>query len=144
MAYLSLLRPCDVVDAQTYAEFCQQKVGTPIPTSVRDVVIMKAQLKKFFDETPGATYQTLVRTLDWCKAKRRRPATCWGVIHNVRWAWADGAVPELNPDPPKDRNLEVQIANALTSETDERWRRMLIGACGVENRRIVYREWSRR
>lgn len=140
MGLLTVLKASDVQDAGSFAGYAQQRLGTSLPCG-RDKVVLNTQLKKFWVSNPRATWEMLGTTIDWCVAKRRRPATPWGVLANFRWAWADGVI-QL-PDV-EDTRTERAITRALEEETDENWRRMLIGAEGIDNRRAIYSAWKTR
>ena len=138
--YLRQYAPDEVIDPESFAAYAQQCIGTPHIT--KDMPAIRRQLKLFFAKNPQATYGTLVRTVDWCRAKKRRPATAMGVISQVRFAWSDGILPELNPHQvTADPGVEYGITMALRTETDTRWRTRLIGASGPDNRRLALVEW---
>jgi hypothetical protein len=132
-AYLHVITPAEVVDARTFAEYAQQTLGTPIPSG-REIAVLQRKANDFFKSSPQATWGTLARTVEWCRAKKRRPALAWGVIAQVRWAWSDGILPELDPRAAVNSTVEYQIEQILETETEERWRDRLVGACGVSGR----------
>lgn len=140
--FLSSTPSSEVRDAWSFARFAQETIGTPIPYG-KDIAVLQRKLNDFFSATPKASWGTLVHTVEYCRAKRKRPALAWGILAQVRWAWAEGILPELDPTAEADTNLEWHIARALETETDPRWRRMLIGACGLENRRATLNAWYR-
>lgn len=142
-SYLYVLTAADVTDARSFAAYAQQCLGTPEPRG-RDIALLQRKLNDFFLATPRATWLTLAHTVEWCRARKRRSATAWGVISHVRWAWSDGLLPELNPQPRVDHNTEYLIELALATESSEMWRDRLIGACGIDNRRAALSAWQMR
>lgn len=137
-----LMSPAEVVDTRTFARYCQQRLGTPMPLK-KDWGLLGLLVKKFFDENPRASWGTLVRTVNWAQAKRRAPAHCRFIFDLVRYAFADKALPELLPDHTdfESRVLEGAIRQAMEQETDPSWRRRLAGASGEEARRNALRDW---
>jgi hypothetical protein len=139
-SYLHYWRPDEVVDAASFTAFCQQQIGTP-PARGNEFKRLLGQLKTFWADNPQADWQTLVRTVVWAKAKRKRLMTCCTILKLVRAAYADGFLPELDPRQQEDEDLEKRISAALAFETDPYWRRRLNLAVGVEARRYVYQVW---
>jgi hypothetical protein len=140
-AWLGIIRPEQVVDPETFATYAQQTLGCPYPP-LRDMILLRTKIKEFFAEKPQADYYTLCRIVQWAKANKRRPAAVWKIPPMWAWAWEDNALPELDPDQLKDKDLERRIALALEVETDPAWRRRLIGSESVEKRREVYDSWK--
>lgn len=140
VSYLQYVEGSEVVDAETFATYCQQKMGIPYPSG-RTMAILKKQSKVFFSKNPTASWQTFVRTVDWCLNHKRRYAEAYGVLSAARFAWRDGYLPELDPTPVVDEQLEHRIENVLKNENDEDWRYRLLTAVGVEARRRVYNAW---
>jgi hypothetical protein len=123
-----------------FAEYVQQKLGVPWPTA-KDMNILRSKIKEFFGHYPKLTYFTLCRIVEWARARHRRYDRVWKVIDAFRYAWKDGALPELDPDR-AETTVEERITAALTVETNPMWRRCLIGAAGVEARRRIIDEWE--
>lgn len=144
MTFLSVLRSTDVVDARSFAEYAQQILGTPIPESPKDLHILNTKTDEFFVQYPSADWRVLAATVDWCRAKRKRPANAWWIVTEVRYAWNDGAIPDLDPRDPVEKSVEYNIELALEKETDPYWQRMLLGSVGAENRREVLAAWRRK
>jgi hypothetical protein len=94
--FLKILDPDDVVDAESFAAYCQQVLGSAYPKA-RDLVILRTKLKDFFAEKPEATYYTLCRVVQWARMKKKRPSDSWKVPDMWKWAWQDGALSELDP-----------------------------------------------
>jgi hypothetical protein len=130
----------DVVDAASFALYAHQLLGTPVPAS-KDMPVLRKKLNEHFAAHPRSDWRTLAALVEWCRAKRRHPALTWAVLANVKWAWSDGALPLLDPVEVPDKRVEFSIDQALRTETDEDWRRMLVGACGLDNRREVMAAW---
>lgn len=142
-----VIQPEDVASARTFTEqvrafarYCQQVVGTPMPTSTQWPALSK-RCKAFFIEYPQADWFTLCRVAQWCRNRKLRVRTTVGLISCFRSAWGDGALPELDPQN-VDLELEREIERALATETDEEWRRRLILARGPGARREALAEWN--
>jgi hypothetical protein len=116
-------------------------LGTPYPTG-KQMAILKRQLKDLFANNKNASYATLVRTVEWCKARKKRPPHSYTLIAWIRYAWADGYLPELDAKAPVDEPLESLITEALEIEADQQWRYKLIGAQGIEARRKIFESWK--
>lgn len=147
MTYLlHQLTPSEVTDVKTFASFANQTIGTSFPRNQREWGQAGKHCSTFFAENPHADWMTLVNTVAWAKAKRRRLATVTALVNSVRWAFADGALPELDPTKRRvvDEYTEEAIWKALDTETDPCWRNMLICANGIENRRLVLHAWRDR
>lgn len=130
----------EVTDARSFANYVQQRLGTPFP-SYANLGRLNKQAKRFFSEYPDTSWATLVRVVEFCKARKRRPAHCYSVMSQIRHAYAAGYLPEMEPRERTDAELEVQITEALKVERDEKWRDRLIASSGVEVRRKVYVAW---
>jgi hypothetical protein len=142
---LRTLNAVDVVDSSSFARYAQQRIGTPMPTSSRDFSILNAKLRDCFVCEPLVTWDSLASLVDWARAKHRRTASAWGLLGLVRYAWKDGILPELDPDPyAVDIGVERQIDAALEQETDEWWQRRLAGAISVDNQRAALKAWRQR
>lgn len=129
-----------MVNAKTFAAYCQQRMGIPIPSG-KNCAVLNKHAKALFDQYPNASWQTLVRTLDWCIGHNRRYAEAYGIVTAVRYAWRDGYLPELDPQKPVDEKLEHQIESALKVEDNEDWRYRLLTSSGIDARRRVFEAW---
>lgn len=143
-----VITPEDVASAKSYAEqlrifarYCQQVVGTPLPPSRQAWAALGQRVKAFFIEYPQADWYTLCRIAQWCRNRKLRIRTTTGLIGCFRSAWADGALPELDPQN-LDLDLEREIERALSEESREEWRRRLIVARGTKARRAALEEWK--
>jgi hypothetical protein len=142
--FLHTLSWAEVVDYRTYARYAQQNLGTPEPIG-REIGLLQKKVNVCFEQNPAASWSTLASLVDWAKAKHRRTATAWGLLGMVRYAWVDGMLPELDPVAmPTDDRVEFGIEAALERETDEWWRRRLIGSVGLDNRRQALVSWRRK
>lgn len=140
MSYIEPIKRTEVVDEASFARYVCQTLGTPYSTK-GDFMMMKKKLKQLREEMPQVTWSTLVGTVDWARAKRKHPPFAANVIDMVRYAFADGYLPELDPNnQERDERLESGIHEALQVETDEEWRRRLSGSFG-KGRKEVYAQW---
>lgn len=132
----------DQIDtAEEFANYCQQRMGIPYPTG-KGMATLKRNAKLFFKQNPNATWGTLVRTVDWCRNNNRRVANAYSIIPMVRYAWAKGALPELDARNVTNDELEAKILEALQVEKDQWWRDRLQAAVGVSARSQVYEDWQ--
>ncbi len=138
--YFGTLTREEVDSPEKFAEYCQQRLGTPYPTG-KDIAALKRYMKAFFKQNPQANYGTLIRTVDWCKNNRKRVPNASGIIGKVRFAWRDGYLPELDPVEQTDDSLEVLIAQAVESETDPWWKDRLTGGRTHKARQEIYESW---
>lgn len=139
MNVLHILRPEEVVDLDSFAVYCSQQLGTPPTTKVKDMIVYRKQMNRFLEANPQMSLRLLVRVVGWAKAKKKRPAYAHTVTCYVPWAFADGALPELQ-EAALDEDTEQAIEAALAVETDERARRMLDLAVGPM-RRVALDNW---
>jgi hypothetical protein len=123
-----------------FAEYVQQKLGVPWPTQ-KDFAILRHKITEFFEHYPRLNYFTLCRVVDWARSRHRRYDRVWKVVDAFRYAWTDGAIPELAPDQ-TDEGVEARITAALAVETSATWRRCLLGATGAKARRQIIEEWE--
>lgn len=139
------LSPTDVVDAQSFAAYAQQTIGTKWPT-IKERVMLQARTTQFFADNPHADWTTLVKAIAYVRASRRRLAMPWDVLYQVPWAFREGFLPELDPSNhiDEDPQVERQIEWILEQETDEWWRHALMYSVGVENRRGLVQMWKTR
>lgn len=138
--FFGYMKATEVKDARTYANFIQQELGTPYP-STKTLPMLSRNCKDFFEQYPQANWMTLVRVVEFCRARKKRPAHAHGVLGQVRYAYSAGFLPELSPRDQVDSDLEERIAEALQSEQDEQWRHRLLASSGIEARRQVYVAW---
>lgn len=94
---LYVLSSDDVNDVKTFVRYAQQAMGAPIPRTNNDWNMIRKKAKEFFEEKPGADWQTLCRVVQWARMKKKRPSAVWKIIDMWKWAWEDGALPELDP-----------------------------------------------
>lgn len=136
---LAVLTPKDVTDVKSFARFCQQTMGMPLPR-LKDYPILAKQVKMVFDQHPNADWQTICKLTEWARNRKKRFAYPQQLVSQYRLAWADGYLPELDPTH-ADPETEAGIAQALETEKDPEWRRRMIRAQGVNGRRKVYEAW---
>lgn len=134
----SIIRSTSVTDYETAAKFCQQQVGCGYVTG-KDLGIFKKKVNELFDHYPAADWQTIVRTAEWAKARRRRFAHLFQLVEAVRYAYEDGYLPEL--DPRNQADVDDQIREALRDELDPDWRRRLMIAQGMQAKSMVLEQW---
>lgn len=140
--FLHVVESNEVEDAESFSVFAQQTLGTAHLYG-KDMVVLKVRLNKFFKDNPAATYSTLVSTVEYVRAKRKRLAMPWAVIAFVPWAFKDGFLPELDPVNVvySDPHVESGIAYALERENDPWWVSTLTHANGIKARRMVLGMW---
>lgn len=137
-SFYGIMKPQDVVDAKTFAIYAQQKLGTPYPTT-QGMIALKKNIKNLFATYEYADYQTLVKLVEWARSKKKRYADTFGLVAHFRYAWRDGYLPELDPNP--TREIDALIEKALRTEQDQEWRRRLVLSQGVEARTAIYKAW---
>lgn len=138
MGFADPIRAENVVDADTYMSYVCQTVGSP--WQLKDTYVMKKKVKDFFKVYPQCSYETLIRVAHWARSKKKRPPHAYYVVDMARYAWADGAVPEMDPSN-VDLKLERLIRQALETETDPTWRERLVMSEG-DGRRVVFDAWK--
>lgn len=139
--FIGPIKPTDVHDAMSFAAYAQQKLGTPYPTG-KSIAMLKKSLNEFFEHYPQADYLTMCRVVEWARAKKKRYPHANQLVYAFRYAYADGYLPELDPNTEVvDEDLEAQIEAALRDERDEGWRHRLITAAGPTARREVFEAW---
>jgi len=142
---IGVIRPEDIAasddPATLFGKYVRQTLGTPGMT-LKDLAVLKKQTKIFFKENPQGDWYTLCRVVQWCRNHKKRPPRVYSVLSMVPYAWADGALPELNADR-EDVDVEEGISAALQAETDKAWRRRLLVASGRSARAEVLDEWRR-
>jgi hypothetical protein len=137
---LAPLSAKDVKDVKTFARFCQQTMGMPLPR-LKDYPILAKQVKLIFAQHPNADWQTMCRLTEWARNRKKRFAYPQQLVSQYRLAWADGYLPELDPSH-ADPETEAGITRALATEKDPEWRRRMIRAQGVNGRKKVYEAWK--
>lgn len=140
-SFFGVMTKEEVKDPKSYANYVQQNIGTPYPT-VKQMVILRKNIKSLFDQYPDADYGTLVRLVEWAKAKNKKFAHSYALVASFRYAWKDGYLPELDPNP--TREIDQAIEAALSKETDEEWCRRLAMASGIEVKTEIYEAWRRK
>lgn len=130
-----------VNDAQTLARYIEQTTGTPWAT-LQDIILLKKKSKEFFTRYPYLDYSTLCHIADWCQRKRRRYSNVWKVIDSFRYAYEDGALPEIDMAR-QDPILEHNICVAVEKEPDQLWRMKLMGERGIDARKELLDNWRR-
>lgn len=133
------LAAADVKNASEFAQFAQQNLGTPWATK-KDMVLLQKRSNEFFSHYPHCGWDTLCRVVMWAKRKRKRFAYVWQTVDAFRWAWQDGAIPELERS--RDDAVEDRIDDALTIETNDVWRTALIGTENRNQRRELVEQWE--
>lgn len=139
--YLKIWTPEDVHDADTFAEYCQQRIGVPWPTS-KDKVVLRKKVNELFDRFPDLTWASMCRIADYVRSRHARPPRVWMVVESFRDAWSKGFLPELDPRDRVDPDLERRINDALLIEQSEYWRTRLVAAKGIEARKSAYEAWA--
>lgn len=138
--FIDPIRAADVKDAKSYADFVQQHCGTPY-CGGRDMIALHACIKEFKERYPHLAdnpWPTLVRAAMWVRSQKKRPAKVMTVVRTMLpWAWADGALPELDPMRFRDEDVEVAIGHALEQENDPVWRDRLIGSEGAARGEVL-------
>jgi hypothetical protein len=129
----------EVQDANALARYIEQRTGAPW-ASIKDMSILRKKCKEFFEHYPHCDWTTLCHVADWCQRKRKRYSHVWKVVDAFRYAYEDGALPEVDQGY-RNRNLEREIADALEQETDRLWRMRLIGTRGIDARKEVLQSW---
>jgi hypothetical protein len=135
----SIIRPDAVCDIDTAKQYVMQQVGIGYVT-VKDTAVFRKKVKELFENYPGADWQTIVRTTEWAKSRRRRFAHLFQLVEAVRYAYEDGYLPEL--DPRHNGDLDEQIREVLRAEEDPAWRRRLMLAQGMQAKVAVLEMWQ--
>ena len=132
----------EVNSAETFAQYCQQRLGTPYPTG-KQIAMLKRGIRIFFEQNPQASYGTLVWSIDGCKNRRKRAPHALGVISSVRFAFRDGYLPELNPNSEEEEHAPTEdlIRAAVAIETDPWWKDRLQGGKTAKARYEIYESW---
>lgn len=143
MSTFLIFRPEDIPQHKdpylACAHYVRQNLGTP-GMSKQDLVVFRKKANVFFSENPQCNWYTICRVVGWCKNRHKRPPKIWSLFSFIPYAWADGAVPELDPDH-VDLPTEEAITAALEVESDPVWRRKLLVAQGRTARAEALAEW---
>lgn len=140
MGRLDYLSTPDVHNSETLATYIEQQTGTPWATN-QDRLILKKKCNEFFQRYPYLDYEALCHLTDWCHRRRRRFSNVWKVLDQFRYAYEDGALPEVNTRRRVDPQLEQDIEEALSLETDSEWRAMISGTPNLKVRKEVLENW---
>lgn len=140
MSFVEPTKASDVSDAESFCHHVHDLIGTPI--AARAVARTKKKSKLFFEQYPNADWGTLCRVARWAKDRRKRPAQADYLVDWVRFAWADGRLPELDADP-RDPAVDAAIQEAVAAEPQREWRYRLMRAIGPEAQREVLDLWKR-
>jgi hypothetical protein len=134
-----------VADCPTFATYSQQTIGTKYP-NLKEMTTLRRRAKQFFVETPLAGWPTVVSTVGYLRARRRRVDMAWAVFNFVPQAFRDGFLPELDPRNHErdDPYVDAEIAAILATETDPWWVGNLTLAYEPEARRVLVRMWRNR
>lgn len=124
-----------------FCEYAKQTLGVPHPSRT-GMAALRRKCKVFFKEYPHTDWYTLCRVVGWMAANKRRVPDVFMIVDNYRYAWAKGALPELDPRNMEDPEADAMISQALSVETDERWRRRLLLAQAPHEKREVYASWQ--
>jgi hypothetical protein len=135
----------EVADERSFASYAHQVLGTKYP-NIKEMVTLKTRTKQFFVEQPRADWSTLVQTVSYLRAIRKRVDFPWAVLNFVPFAFRDGFLPELDPrnNEQPDPSVEAEVAFILSQETDEWWVGALTLATEVAARRTLVRMWRNR
>lgn len=134
----SIIKAESVKDMDTAEQFIKQRVGIGYVTG-KDGAIFRKKVNEMFEHYPSADWQTLVKTAEWAKSRRKRYSRLHELVEAVRFAYADGYLPELDPNTQED--VDAEIRNVLREEEDPRWRRRLMVAQGVQAKTMVLEQW---
>lgn len=140
MSALDYLTPEQVTTSDLLCTYIEQQTGTPW-SSGKDIALFRKKCKEFFEHYPYLDYQSLVHVADWCRRTKRRYSHTWKVVDAFRYAYADGALPEVDHRRHVDPNMEAEIEEAITLETDDTWKRQLICTQNVQTRKEVLDNW---
>lgn len=134
----SIIRPESVKDMDSAEQFIKQQIGIGYVT-LKDGVIFRKKVTEMFKNYPGSSWQTLVRTTEWAKSRRKRYARLHELVEAVRFAYADGYLPELDAN--NEEKIDAEIRSVLQTEMDPAWRRRLLVAQGMRAKMSVLEDW---
>lgn len=140
MGALDYLSVNEVNDPVTLSRYIEQQTGTPWAT-YQDMALLRKKCKEFFKRYPYLDYSTLCHVADWAHRRKRRYSNVWKIVDSFRYAYEDGALPEVNHRRHNEPDLENGIEEALLIETDRRWRTMLIATDNIKVRKEVLENW---
>lgn len=139
--FFGVIKKEQVTDPKSYANYVQQNLGTPYPNT-KQLIILRKNIKQLFELYPEADYTTLIKMVEWAKSKKKKFAHSYALVASYRYAWRDGYLPELDPNPTKE--IDAAIEAALAQETDEEWCRRLAMASGIDVKTEIYTAWKRK
>lgn len=140
MGSLDLVSTGEVTNPDLLARYICQTTGTPW-ASIKDLCVMKKKCKEFFQHYPHLDYSTLCHVADWAQRRKKRYSHVWKVVDAFRYAYEDGALPEVDNKIQCDAEVEEGIERALEVETDGVWRTQLIATQSVRARKEVLEDW---
>lgn len=136
--YLSI---ADVQDPKTLARYISQRTGVPYPNN-SEMMILRKKVKDFFVQHPHLNYSTLCRVADWSVRKRRRFGNAWRVVEAWKWAYEQGAIPEVDEQRHADPKTDRAICEVLAIEKDPAWRLRFQGTQDRRIRRELLKKWT--
>lgn len=136
--YLSI---SEVNDPITLSRYIQQRTGSPAPT-FKELMIFRKTVKAFFVKYPHLGYPTLCRVADWGARNRRRYATVGHCVNDWKYAYAKGALPEIDDQKNKDPKTDKAIGEVLAMEQDPTWRMRFMGTQDRKIRRELLKTWT--
>lgn len=140
MGAIDYMTTSKVDSPEKLCDYICQTTGTPWAT-LKDQFTMRKKCNQFFTQYPHLDYSTLCHVADWCQRRRRRYSHVWKVVDAFRYAYEDGALPEVDRRVLPNLDIESQIVEALNVETDKVWRMRLIGTDGQRFRKEVLEDW---
>lgn len=136
--YLSIT---EVSDPITLSRYIQQRTGAPAPT-IKEMVMFRKKVSAFFVSYPHLGYPTLCRVADWASRNRRRYATVWHCVNDWKYAYARGAIPEIDDQKHADPKTDQAIGEVLAMEQDPTWRLRFMGTQDRTIRRELLKTWT--
>lgn len=127
----------EVSNIPQFAQYLRERLGVPVRQ--KDLEVLGSHAKKFFDDFPYCTWETLCEVVMWGKRKKYRPGFPHEVFSWVRWANKEGAV-DLSAD---EGDLSEKISEALNLEDDLTWRKRLLSAEGASDQKKVLEQWKK-
>jgi hypothetical protein len=144
LGILKMVDATEVTDASKFARYAQQELGTPVPGNTKQRIALAAVAKKAFEENPSLSWPVMVKVVDYCKNRKRRPYSAMAIFGEVRFAWSAGYLPELDPKQVESRDPRIEQA-LLVEETcgkqDREWVRKLTTTTGAMSTK-VYLAWK--
>jgi hypothetical protein len=133
MSYVDLKEYSDVTTVEDLMEFVRSRYGVIV--AIKEKIRFRGQLKEFLADNPhlgddSEALRILAKAVEWGKRSRRKCTSLCGVFYLASYAFASGALPELDPDHVTSNQLETDILDALSIETDNKWRTRLIASAG--------------